>query len=150
MHREILCVVSAPSVPPWLTARPVTLKNELALSDRGRRALGLSGGPIHRNARGCHGSGVCAFGCPLDAKLGMHVTYLPEAVAAGARVISGARVDRIIVEGGRAAGVRGWVTEPEYKLVLQPKLPQYASILGLHVSRSSTTWESGIYIRSDR
>ena len=43
-----------------------------------------------------------------------------------------------------------WLTEPEYKLVLQPKLPQYASIFGLHVSRSSHTWESGIYIRSDQ
>jgi hypothetical protein len=43
-----------------------------------------------------------------------------------------------------------WLTEPEYKLVLEPKLPQYASIFGLHVSRSSHTWESGIYIRSDR
>lgn len=43
-----------------------------------------------------------------------------------------------------------WLTEPEYRLVLQPKLPQYASIFGLHVSRSSFTWESGIYMRSDR
>lgn len=43
-----------------------------------------------------------------------------------------------------------WLTAPEYKLVIQPKLPQYASIFGLHVSRSSFTWESGIYVRSDR
>lgn len=43
-----------------------------------------------------------------------------------------------------------WLTEPEYKLVLQPELPQYASIFGLHVSRSSYTWESGIYVRSVR
>ncbi len=43
-----------------------------------------------------------------------------------------------------------WLTEPEYKLLIQPKLPQYASIFGLHVSRSSFTWESGIYVRSDR
>jgi hypothetical protein len=43
-----------------------------------------------------------------------------------------------------------WLSEPEYKLLTQPKLPQYATIFGLHVSRSSHTWESGIYIRSDR
>ena len=43
-----------------------------------------------------------------------------------------------------------WLTAPEYQLVLQPKLPRYASIFGLHMSRSSRTWESGIYIRSDR
>ena len=81
--------------------------------DRGRRELGYSGGPIRRNARGCHGSGVCAFGCPLDAKLGMHVTYLPLAARAGARIISGCRVDSLVVENGRAAGVRGSIVDPD-------------------------------------
>jgi choline dehydrogenase-like flavoprotein len=81
--------------------------------DRGRRALGYSGGPIRRNARGCHGSGVCAFGCPLDAKLGMHVTYLPLAVRAGARIITGCRVDELVIQGGQAVGVRGSVVDPE-------------------------------------
>ncbi len=81
--------------------------------DRGRRELGYSGGPIRRNAHGCHGSGVCAFGCPLDAKLGMHVTYLPLAERAGARIISGCRVDGLVLEGGRAVGVRGSIVDPE-------------------------------------
>jgi choline dehydrogenase-like flavoprotein len=81
--------------------------------DRGRRELGYSGGPIRRNARGCHGSGVCAFGCPLDAKLGMHVTYLPLAVRAGARIMSGCRVDGLVMESGRAVGVRGSIVDPE-------------------------------------
>jgi choline dehydrogenase-like flavoprotein len=81
--------------------------------EAGRKALGYSGGPIRRNARGCHGSGVCAFGCPLDAKLGMHVTYLPLAAAAGARIISGCRVDQVVVEGGRATGVKGSLVDPD-------------------------------------
>ncbi len=81
--------------------------------DAGRKALGYSGGPIRRNARGCHGSGVCAFGCPLDAKLGMHVTYLPRAAAAGAHIVSGCRVDEIVVEGGRATGVKGSLLDPD-------------------------------------
>src|SRR5229473_1689874 len=81
--------------------------------DRGRRELGYSGGPIRRNAHGCHGSGVCAFGCPLDAKLGMHVTYLPLAARAGARIISGCRVDGLVVDGGRAVGVRGSIVDAE-------------------------------------
>jgi choline dehydrogenase-like flavoprotein len=81
--------------------------------ERGRRELGYSGGPIRRNARGCHGSGVCAFGCPLDAKLGMHVTYLPLAARAGARIISGCRVEGLVIEGGRAVGVRGSIVDPE-------------------------------------
>jgi choline dehydrogenase-like flavoprotein len=81
--------------------------------DAGRRALGYSGGPIRRNARGCHGSGVCAFGCPLDAKLGTHVTYLPLAAKAGARIMTGCRVDQVVIENGRAAGVRGSCLDPE-------------------------------------
>lgn len=81
--------------------------------EAGRKALGYSGGPIRRNARDCHGSGVCAFGCPLDAKLGMHVTYLPLAAAAGARIISGCRVDQVVVEGGRATGVKGSLVDPD-------------------------------------
>jgi choline dehydrogenase-like flavoprotein len=81
--------------------------------EKGRRELGYSGGPIRRNARGCHGSGVCAFGCPLDAKLGMHVTYLPLAVHAGARIISGCRVEGLVIENGRAVGVRGSIVDPE-------------------------------------
>src|SRR6266581_500105 len=81
--------------------------------EKGRLALGYSGGPIRRNARGCHGSGVCAFGCPLDAKLGMHVTYLPLAVHAGARIISGCRVEGLVIENGRAVGVRGSIVDPE-------------------------------------
>src|ERR1700674_3874109 len=81
--------------------------------DAGRRALGYSGGPIRRNARGCHGSGAVRRGCPLDAKLGTHVTYLPLAVKAGARIISGCRVDELVVADGRAAGVRGSCLDPE-------------------------------------
>ena len=72
---------------------------------RGAQELGMSGGPIRRNIRHCHGHGVCAFGCPIDAKQGVHVTYLPRAVAYGARVIAGARVSRILMDGSRAAGV---------------------------------------------
>jgi choline dehydrogenase-like flavoprotein len=81
--------------------------------ERGRRELGYSGGPIRRNARGCHGSGVCAFGCPLDAKLGMHVSYLPLAARAGARIVSGCRVDGLVVEAGHAVGVRGSIVDPD-------------------------------------
>ena len=45
------------------------------------------------------------FGCAIDAKRGMHVSYLPRAVAAGARVRQRVEVQRILVEDGRAVGV---------------------------------------------
>lgn len=75
------------------------------LAMEGAAALGASGGPIHRNAGNCVQCSSCPFGCEIDAKRGMHVSYLPRAVAAGARVRAGVQVDRILVEDGRAIGV---------------------------------------------
>jgi choline dehydrogenase-like flavoprotein len=49
----------------------------------------------------------CPFGCSIDAKRGMHVSYLPRAVAAGARVRAGVEAHRVIVEDGRAVGIEG-------------------------------------------
>ena len=76
---------------------------ELALA--GARALGWSAGPITRNAPGCGGCCQCAIGCPRNAKFGVHLNALPEACAAGARIVAQARVERLVVEQGRATGV---------------------------------------------
>lgn len=75
--------------------------------ERGARALGFAGARIPRNERGCLGTGVCAFGCPQDAKQAMHVSYVPKAIAAGASLYSRTRADRILVANGRAFGVVG-------------------------------------------
>ncbi len=71
----------------------------------GLGALGLQRESLRRNVKGCMKSGYCGMGCPIDAKQSMLVTYLPDAVAAGATVISGARVDRLEVRAGRVAAV---------------------------------------------
>jgi len=76
------------------------------LAMEGAAAIGASGGPISRNAGSCVQCSSCPFGCAIDAKRGMHVSYLPRAVAAGARLRSGVEARRVIVEDGRAAGVR--------------------------------------------
>jgi choline dehydrogenase-like flavoprotein len=77
------------------------------LAMEGAAAIGASGDPIHRNAGSCVQCSSCPFGCEIDAKRGMHVSYLPRAVAAGARIRAGVQVDRILTEGGRAVGVNG-------------------------------------------
>jgi choline dehydrogenase-like flavoprotein len=77
-----------------------------AVARRGAERLGWSHGYLRRNARGCVGSGVCAFGCPTSAKQHTGITYLPRARTAGARIITGADVRRIIVRSGRVSGVR--------------------------------------------
>jgi len=71
----------------------------------GAEAIGASGSPLSRNAGRCVQCSSCPKGCRLDAKRAMHVTYLPRAVEAGARVRAGVQVDRVLLEGSRAAGV---------------------------------------------
>lgn len=75
------------------------------LAMEGAAALGVSGGPIARNAGSCVQCSSCPYGCAIDAKRGMHVSYLPRAVAAGARVRAGVEAQRVLVEDGRAVGL---------------------------------------------
>jgi choline dehydrogenase-like flavoprotein len=84
-----------------------------AVARRGAERLGWSHGYLRRNARGCVGSGVCAFGCPTSAKQHTGITYLPRAQAAGATILTGADVQRVVVEGGRARGVQARLRAPE-------------------------------------
>ena len=72
----------------------------------GAERLGWRAAPIPRNAPGCEGCCQCAIGCPRNAKFGVHLNALPQACAAGARIISRARVERVLHRGGRARGVR--------------------------------------------
>ncbi|HKB51223.1 MAG TPA: GMC family oxidoreductase N-terminal domain-containing protein [Solirubrobacterales bacterium] len=76
------------------------------LAMEGATAIGASGGPISRNAGNCDQCSSCPYGCRIDAKRGMHVSYMPRAVAAGARLRTGVEARRIVVENGRATGVR--------------------------------------------
>lgn len=80
---------------------------------RGIQALGLEGGLAPRSAPGCTGCGVCNFGCPTNGKASANLTLLPRAVAAGARIQAEARVETVLVEGGRAVGVRGRAVHPD-------------------------------------
>jgi hypothetical protein len=68
--------------------------------------LGWRAAPIPRNAPGCEGCCQCAIGCPRNAKFGVHLNALPQACAAGARIISRARVERVLHQHGRVRGVR--------------------------------------------
>ncbi|MET7382129.1 GMC family oxidoreductase N-terminal domain-containing protein [Streptomyces sp. NPDC005526] len=76
----------------------------------GAERLGWRAGPLRRNAPGCAGSCQCVVGCPTGAKQSVQVSVLPDACAAGARIVTGARVRRILVDRDRpgvprAAGV---------------------------------------------
>jgi choline dehydrogenase-like flavoprotein len=91
-----------------LHASPVS-DEALGAKDRaflgGAGARGLAARRTHRYEQGCEGSGRCFTGCPTAAKQGMNVSYVPWALALGARVFVGWRVERVVVERGRAAAV---------------------------------------------
>jgi choline dehydrogenase-like flavoprotein len=97
--RRVERVINVAQVPPDLAG-----KNALVVK-RGADALGWSNDFLFRNARGCVGSGVCAFGCPTSAKQHVGITYVPRAWEAGAVTYSGCRARKLVIEGGRARGV---------------------------------------------
>ncbi|WP_030177898.1 GMC family oxidoreductase [Streptomyces sp. NRRL S-813] len=88
----------------------------------GAHALDWRAAPLRRNAPGCQGSCQCVAGCPTGAKQSVQLSVLPEACAAGARIVTGARVERILVDadrpkGPRAAGVRARGQDAECEIL---------------------------------
>ncbi|MFD5567354.1 GMC family oxidoreductase [Streptomyces cadmiisoli] len=82
------------------------LGNNGRIALEGARALGWHAAPLRRNAPGCRGSCECVVGCPTGAKQSVQLSVLPDACAAGARIVTGARVTRILVDGDRPGGPR--------------------------------------------
>ena len=79
-----------------------------AIMKRGLDALGWHVASMPRNVRGCDQNGVCGycgFGCQLGAKQSTLVTWLEDAHAAGARIVTDTRAERVVTVHGRAAGV---------------------------------------------
>src|SRR5260370_21427178 len=80
--------------------------NNRAIYD-GCKKLGWQVDTTRRNVRGCLRSGYCGMGCPVDAKQSAALTYLPDAVAAGAEVYANCRVEKIEWSGRRASAAVG-------------------------------------------
>ncbi len=79
----------------------------------GARRLGLTAKPLVRNVTDCRGSGVCAFGCPTNAKQSMALTYIPAALQAGARLYAATQASHIEFRHGHATGVVAHFEDPE-------------------------------------
>ncbi len=92
--RGELGVSPAPALPP----------KDAALV-AGARAVGISAGPTERNASACTACGSCPFGCRAGTKRSGLQAHLADATLRGARLVANARVDRVLVEGGRVSGV---------------------------------------------
>ena len=80
-----------------------------ARMELGAQRAGIEARHIHRNESGCKGSGRCFHGCPNNAKQSTTINYLKRATSDGGRVLAHARVDRVIISGGRAVAVVGTI-----------------------------------------
>lgn len=62
---------------------------------------------ISRNVDACDRAvcGFCTMGCPIGAKQSTAVTYLRDAARHGAKIVTGANVQHIEIEGSQAVGV---------------------------------------------
>jgi choline dehydrogenase-like flavoprotein len=92
---------------------PESIGRDQALFKAGADRLGWQIIPNRRNQIHCGGCNQCTIGCPTGAKRSMLVTYLPRALARGARLFADCRVLRITRRGKRATGVEGRFTRPD-------------------------------------
>ncbi len=92
------------------TAREIFGQNSQKMADA-CDALGLPGKAMTRNAARCRGSSQCLQGCPTRARQSMDTSYVPRAMADGARLHTLCRVRKVTMEGGRATGITGDVVD---------------------------------------
>jgi choline dehydrogenase-like flavoprotein len=87
------------------TIDPLAVNANNQILRRGIEALGWRGGVLSHNRTGCVGSGFCELGCAYDAKNNARKTVLPQAIAAGGRVLCDARAVRVMHDGSQVRGV---------------------------------------------
>ena len=77
------------------------------LMEKGLRELGWHVDEMPRNVDGCteQDCGYCTMGCRIGAKRSTLLTYLQDAADSGARIVTGAHVDQVLTDAGRASGV---------------------------------------------
>jgi choline dehydrogenase-like flavoprotein len=81
------------------------LPRSTAVFARGVEAMGWAAQLVPRAAPGCKSTNACATGCPTGAKQGMSRRVIPQAEAAGARLVTDCGVQLLVHHGDRITGV---------------------------------------------
>ena len=96
------------SVMTEIRVKPAEMKWVGDIADivaKGADHFGAKHGPLPRNAPDCDGQGVCAIGCPTDAKRSTNISYIPRALKAGASLFTGMPVSRVLTRGRKAVAI---------------------------------------------
>ncbi|MFP6901211.1 MAG: GMC family oxidoreductase, partial [Opitutales bacterium] len=94
-------------------------KDSVAMEE-GCRKLGWRIEPAPRVVNNCSNQNRCPTGCPSEAKKSMLVTYLPQAFAAGAKIIPNLRVTKIVREKNRVRCVKARAKESGEEVTIRP------------------------------
>ncbi|MBA2322125.1 MAG: GMC family oxidoreductase N-terminal domain-containing protein, partial [Deltaproteobacteria bacterium] len=132
------------NIGPWSEA--LVNRNNRVLLD-GARKLGWQADILRRNVKGCGNTGYCGLGCPLDAKQGMHLTYIPDALAAGMVLHADTRVTRIETAGGRVVAVHGETLASDRDLPSGPRVvvrPKVTVLSGGAINSPALLLRSGL------
>lgn len=89
------------SIAPWQTSPNA---NNLMLA-KGLDTLNLPWKTIPRNVKGCKNLGYCGLGCPINAKQSTLITKIPEALDAGAQLISQLKAERFVFQKTKIASL---------------------------------------------
>ncbi len=80
---------------------------------RAGAAMGWKVSQLERGQRLCVGTNLCTAACPTSGKQSMSATLIPQALAQGARLVSRARVQRLIHKERRVTGATALVTDAD-------------------------------------
>ncbi|HSC88641.1 MAG TPA: GMC family oxidoreductase [Polyangiaceae bacterium] len=115
---------------------------------RGTEALGWHHDVIRRNAPGCRGEGFCDNGCRTDARRSTNISYLPDAFARGAFLLTGMRADKLLMEGGRAVGIEGVALTRSRDEVASTRGPKRVRVKGRAVILAAGSLSSPLFLLS--
>jgi choline dehydrogenase-like flavoprotein len=90
-------------------------------------SLGMPVTANRRSQKNCRGSNVCILGCPDDRKQAVHITYIPRAIQAGARIYTDCKVTQILTDLSSVKGVTAEIIDREtrrkkYALTVRAKM----------------------------
>jgi choline dehydrogenase-like flavoprotein len=110
LHRHFDTIEKDLDVHP---VREEVLGRNNQLMRAGAERLGWRGQVTRRYETGCEGSGRCLQTCAGGRKRSMDVTYVPHAIARGARVYATCRAEGFVTSRRRVTGVTGRFWNPD-------------------------------------